>query len=102
MDLSNVPELELRRKIKPINDRLDAIEAELQRAYGAEHEKTKAAYAPLLAERERLEAQINELLGEDRCIEGTCCVTGLPIFSDDGWTDAMVLTCVTDAKKAAA
>lgn len=131
MDMSRVPDLELRRKVKPINDRMDTIDAEIERieqdfetksaticdpirdrlnliraeltrAREAEAEKARAACKQLRDERDKLEGQLNELLGEDRCIEGTCHLTGLPIFTDDETTEFTALSCVSDEKKAAA
>lgn len=131
MDLSKVPELELRRKIKPINDRLNAIEAEiehleeteeakmqaalkpirdrlnavrdeLQNARDAAFEKMGATYKHLQDERDELETQIAQLLGEDRAVEGICHLTGLPIFSDDETTGFTALACVAEPEKAVA
>ena len=131
MDLSKIPELELRQKLKPINDRLAAIDAEIERieddeeakmaavlkpirdrldavrnelasARDAECEKMRAICKPLRDERDGLDAQLGQLLGDDRIIAGTCELTGLPIFDDDESMMCTVLACVADSAKAAA
>ena len=131
MDLSKIPELALRQKIKPINDRMDAIDAEIERieddeeakmaavlkpirdrldavrnelvtAREVEHDKMREVCKPLRDERDRLDAQMAQLLGDTRVIAGTCELTGLPIFDDDETEECTVLTCAVDTAEAAA
>lgn len=93
-DLSKIPDLELRQKIKPINDRIDAVGEKLRQMQTEFYAKCKAASAELDAEYGRLNDQLSELLGEDREITGTCAVTGLPIFEGDETVEKYVLACV--------
>ena len=84
-DLSKIPDLELRQKLKGVLAQIKAVEAKLE-----------AAAAPFESERERLEAQRDELLGE-RWLEGECAITGLPIFSDDETRERRALACALEA-----
>ena len=70
-DLSKIPDLELRQKVKELDDAIDKIDARIEEIA-----------APLYAERNMLRDQQNEILGE-RTIDGWCATTGLPIFEDD-------------------
>ena len=78
-DLSKIPDLELRQKVKELADAIDKIDARIE-------EMT----APFYAERNILRDQQNEILGE-RTIEGWCDTTGLPIFEDDDVVETRTL-----------
>lgn len=77
-DLSKVPDLELRQKVKPLNDKWDALEAQLARLRDEHHAKT----APIHEAQSELSDQISDIL-DGREIVGTCESTGLPVFDDD-------------------
>ena len=81
-DLSKIPDLELRQKAKVIDDAIDKIDVRI-------YEIT----TPLYEERVKLVDQLNALLGE-RCLDGRCAATGLPIFEDDEIVEKRVLACV--------
>ena len=93
-DLSKIPDLELRQKAKALNDRIDAIDAELEKRRSETWKKFHDDTAALDAERDKLDEQLGELLGEDHEITGTCDVTGLPIFDGDEVIEKQVLACV--------
>jgi hypothetical protein len=97
MDLSNIPDLELRQKVKPLYDRAMEIEAKIA-AMRREHDaKFSDLVKPLEDEETELQNRIQSELGDEYEIVGRCCVTGLPIFSEDEVYDALV-----DAKAQAA
>lgn len=104
MDLSKVPDLDLRQKVKPLNDRISALDAMIYAQRAAMEEKIDAAVKPLEDEKEKIEGTIAEMLGDDRELDGTCAVSGLPLFAGDDVTGHYVyrLACLSDTVKAAA
>ena len=90
-DLSKIPELELRQKIKPINDRMDAITIQMDEIREKHRAAAHDALVPLNSEWDKLQGELAEKLGDDREIVGTCDKTGLPIFSDDETKELLVL-----------
>lgn len=90
-DLSKVPDLELRQKIKPLCDRLDAIDEKLEAMRKVLRQQTRS----LNDEHDKLSEELADLLGTDeRSVVGTCSVTGLPILDDDETVDTRRLACV--------
>jgi hypothetical protein len=97
MDLSNIPELELRQKVKPLYDRAMEISAKIA-AMRREHDaKFSELIKPIEDEEMELQNKIRAELGDEYDVVGRCCVTGLPIFEEDEVYDALV-----DAKAQAA
>lgn len=92
-DLSKVPDLELRQKIKPINDQMDAIDAQIEKIRSEHYQRMDAAMKPLNDQRDKLDAQLEEILN-DREIVATCASTGLPIFDEDETVEQVVLAAV--------
>lgn len=93
-DLSKVPDLELRQKIKPMAERLAALQAAVDKKLDELREQNEADLLPLKQQAADAEDEIDKLLGEDRWFEGICDKTGLPIFSDDETEEIRVLACV--------
>ena len=96
MDLSKVPDLELRQKVKALTEQSEAlgeeIDREVDRVTGALREKRNA-----------IEKQIESLLG-NRYIDGRCDVSGLPIFDTDDIVSehTTMLACLAEAEEKAA
>ena len=81
-DLSKIPDLELRQKVKVISAAIEAIDARIDEIA-----------APHYEERHKLQKQLDALLGE-RYLEGHCWETGLPILDGDDVLERRVLACV--------
>lgn len=96
MDLSKVPDLELRQKVKALTEQSKALGEEIDR-------EVDRVVGSLRDKRNAIEKQIETLLG-DRYIESTCDVSGLPIFDTDEATHMTFLSCFEEdeAEKAAA
>lgn len=85
MDLSKIPHLELRQKVKPLNDQIDALDEKIAALKTEYRNKLNEAAAPLYVERDRLNDQLEALIGDASLgdIIATCTKTGLPIFEED-------------------
>lgn len=81
-DLSKIPDLALRQKVKPLLEAIEHIDL-----------KIEDVLTPIQAERDKLDKQVKALIG-DRYIDCTCAVTGLPIFGDDDRVESVSLACV--------
>jgi hypothetical protein len=91
MDLSKskIPELELRWKIKPLYDRIVALEAEIDAAGLNMRRQLEVSTKTLCDERDKLDEEIGEILGDGRAVQSVCCLTGLPIFDGDEVVEAL-------------
>jgi hypothetical protein len=93
MDLSKIPDLELRQKVKPLWDQRVKLDTEIERRKEEVHDAMAAAVRPLYDEIDAIDEKLNELLGE-REIAGTCDETGLPIFDGDDTEETVTLRLV--------
>lgn len=90
-DLSKIPDLALRQKIKPLNDKIEALDAQIERLQQDSHAQYLAASKPLRQQRAALDEELGALLDE-REIVGTCSKTSLPIFEGDDYGLVEIMT----------
>jgi hypothetical protein len=91
MDLSKIPDLEIRQKAKGPSDEVDAIDKQIETVRADYYAKMDAEVKPLYERRAKLDEQIAAIIGKDREIVGTCAKTGLPIFDGDETEELLVL-----------
>jgi hypothetical protein len=99
MDLSKVPDLELRQKIKPLSERLQAVKRQIDRERSREMDKLEAVIGPLRSERDRLRVEIEAALDDHPDaseVIGACLISGLPIFDSDEIEESYALACLAN------
>ena len=96
-DLSKIPDLELRQKIKPLQEKRDALSRQYDETYDRMTEARRTATEGIQAEIDSIGEQIDDLLAphpEASEIVGVCEATGLPVFDTDETKTRHTLACV--------